>query len=238
MQSSPSAADPLDPGPKGFAHRGLHFGFEVPENSLAAFTAAIDFGAGIECDLRLTADDRIIVFHDSDGRRLCANPVRIGRSNWKDLAGLRIGGHPIPTLESMLDLIGGRVPLLLEIKAERDVRRWAPALRRDLAGYPGRLAILSFDPRVLRILKEEMPGFRRGLNISVDLLPLQRELHIRRAAPDFLGVEYAALSNSWVMKARRSMPVYSWTIRTIEERSQAAVHADALIWEGDGRPRI
>ena len=238
MQSSPSGADPLDPGPKGFAHRGLHFGFEVPENSLAAFAAAADFGAGIECDLRLTADNRIIVFHDSEARRLCASPLKIGRSDWKDLAGLRVGTHPISTLESLLRQVGGRVPLLLEIKVEGDVRRWAPALGRDLAGYEGRFAVLSFDPRVLRVLKIEMPDIRRGLNIGGGLGPLRRELAIRRAAPDFVGVDFTALHQPWVTRLRRSMPVYSWTIRTAEERAQARVHADALIWEGNGRPRI
>ena len=40
MRSSPSAPDPLDPGPAGFAHRGLHRGSEFPENSLIAFAAA------------------------------------------------------------------------------------------------------------------------------------------------------------------------------------------------------
>jgi glycerophosphoryl diester phosphodiesterase len=238
MRSSRSGADPLDPGPKGFAHRGLHFGFEVPENSLAAFAAAIDFGAGIECDLRLTADNRIIVFHDSDARRLCASPLRIGRSNWKDLAGLRVGAHPIPTLENLLEQVGGRVPLLLEIKVEGDLHRWKTALGRELAGYRGRLAVLSFDPRIIRLLGSEMPAVRRGLNIKDGLMPLRRAISIRSAAPDFLGVELSALSKPWATRIRRSMLVYSWTIRTAEDRAQAAVHADALIWEGDGRPRI
>jgi glycerophosphoryl diester phosphodiesterase len=66
MRSSRSRPDPLDPGPLGFAHRGLHFGSAVPENSLEAFHEALELGAGIECDLRLTADDRIVLFHDAD----------------------------------------------------------------------------------------------------------------------------------------------------------------------------
>src|SRR5215207_8236916 len=80
MLSSPSAADPLDPGPAGFAHRGLHYGAQFPENSLLAFAAAMELGAGIECDLRLTADDQILVFHDADAWRMCASPMQIGTS--------------------------------------------------------------------------------------------------------------------------------------------------------------
>jgi glycerophosphoryl diester phosphodiesterase len=238
MRSSPSGADPLDPGPKGFAHRGRHFGSQVPENTLAAFSAAIDFGAGIECDLRLTADDHVVVFHDADARRLCARPLVIGQSQWEDLAGLRISGHAIPRLQSLFDFVDGRVPLLLEVKIEKDLRRWGPILERELRGYDGRFALMSFDPRMLRLLRARMPHIRRGLLIQDRRSFVERRMYVRIAEPDFLAVEFAALGKPWVASARRSRPVYSWTIRTAAERAQAEVQADALIWEGDGRPRI
>jgi glycerophosphoryl diester phosphodiesterase len=237
MRSSPSKPDPLDPGPLGFAHRGLHSGSDAPENSLAAFKAAIEFGAGIECDLRLTADNRLVVFHDADARRLCASPLRIGESKWSDLAGLRIGAHPIPTLESLLALVAGRIPLLFEAKIEGDARRWATALKRDLSRYPGRFAVMSFDPRFCRSLKRDTPGVRRGLLVKDSLRALRRNLYIRVAGADFLGVEVPALGKRWVAAARSAVPIYGWTIRSADERAQASVHADALIWESDGRPR-
>src|SRR5688572_4620210 len=137
MRSSRSEADPLDPGPKGFAHRGLHHGAVLPENSLVAFAAALEVGAGIECDLRLTSDNHVLVFHDADALRMCASPMRIGASRIADLARLRLGDAPIPTLESLLTLVGGRVPLLLEVKMDRDAWRWARALKQALAGYKG-----------------------------------------------------------------------------------------------------
>src|SRR5688572_14072756 len=74
------APDPLDPGPAGFAHRGLHDGATFIENSLIAFAAALERGAGIECDLRLTADDEVVVFHDADALRLCGSHAVIARS--------------------------------------------------------------------------------------------------------------------------------------------------------------
>ena len=57
------------------------------------------------------------------------------------------------------------------------------------------------------------------------------------ADPHFLAVDRAALGKPWVARARRRMPVYSWTIRTAAERAAAERSADALIWEADGRPR-
>jgi glycerophosphoryl diester phosphodiesterase len=236
MRSSPSGPDPLDPGPAGFAHRGLHFGPAFPENSLIAFAAALEKGAGIECDLRLTADDRIVVFHDSDAMRICGSPMQIGKSSWRELSRLSVGEHPMPTLESLLSLVDGRVPLLLEVKVENDIWRWSPALKRALADYQGPFGIMSFDARVPRFLKTKFSGVRRGLVVSDDLDPLKRRLALWFAQADFLAVDRAALGKPWVEGVRRRMPVYSWTIRTAEQRAQAAVHADALIWEADGRP--
>jgi glycerophosphoryl diester phosphodiesterase len=238
MPSLRFAADPLDPGPKGFAHRGLHYGAGFPENSLLAFAAALELGAGIECDLRLTADGQIIVFHDADAWRICASPMRIGQSTLEQLARLRVGDGPIPTLAGLLALVDGKVPLLLEAKVDGDLWRWVPALRRDLDGYGGPSGVMSFDPRLSRLLKTNLPAVRRGLVIRDRLPPLRRWLANRFAAPDFIAVDRLALGRPWVARARKALPIYSWTIRSAAERSQAEVQADVLIWEADGRPRI
>jgi glycerophosphoryl diester phosphodiesterase len=230
------APDPLDPGPIGFAHRGLHYGSGFPENSLIAFAAALELGAGIECDLRLTADDQVVVFHDTDAWRLCASPLRIGQASLKELGRLRLGGQPIPTLGALLELVAGRVPLLLEVKVADDVWRWVPALRRDLAGYHGSFGVMSFDARIPRLLKTNLPEIRRGLVIKDKLSPSKRWLWTWLASPQFLAVEVAAVGKPWVARARERMPVYSWTVRTPEQRRTASVHADAPIWEADGRP--
>lgn len=237
MRSSPSGPDPLDPGPAGFAHRGLHYGSGFPENSLIAFAAGLEAGAGIECDVRLTADDRVVVFHDADAWRMCSSPLVIGRSTHAELTRLRIGEGPIPTLESLLTLVKGVRPLLIEVKTADDIWRWVPALRRDLPGYGGPCGVMSFDARIPRLLKTNMPDVRRGLVIRDALPAWKRAIAFWLADPDFIAVERTALAKPWVARARRRMPVYSWTIRTPEQRSQAAVHADALIWEADGRPR-
>src|SRR6476469_351992 len=157
MRSSRSKPDPLDRGPAGFAHRGLHYGSGILENSLIAFAAALEMGCGIECDLRLTADRRVVVFHDADCMRICGSPLKVGKNDWQELSRLRVGEHPIPTLESLLRLVDGRVPLLLEVKVERDILRWAPALTSALGGYRGAFGVMSFDPRISRLIKTNMP---------------------------------------------------------------------------------
>ena len=236
MRSFRSGPDPLAPGPKGFAHRGLHRGSEFPENSLIAFAAALELGAGIECDLRLTRDNQVLVFHDDDARRICGSPLRIGASSHAELCRLRVGDGPIPTLESLLQMVGGRVPLLLEIKVADDIWRWAPALKQALGRYDGPFGIMSFDARIPRLVKTNLPLVRRGLVIKDRLSPWRRFWAMQLADPQFIAVETAALGKPWVEQARTRMPVYTWTVRNADQRRQAAVHADAAIWENDGRP--
>ncbi len=207
-----------------------------PENGLLAFAAALEAGAGIECDLRLTADDHILVFHDADARRLCGSPVVIGRATAAELARLRVGEHPIPTLEGLLALVGGRVPLLLEVKVADDLWRWLPALTAALAGYSGPFGVMSFEPRLVRLIKTSAPAWRRGLVVADSLPAWKRKLALLLADPDFVAVETTAAVRPWVARQRARRPVYSWTVRTSDQRAALSHRVDALIWEGDGRP--
>jgi len=236
MRSSRSAPDPLDPGSNGFAHRGLHRGPDILENSLTAFAAALEVGAGIECDLRLTADNRIVVFHDADLQRLFANPPVIGRSTLAELRALDLGGAPIPTLAELLALVAGRVPLLLEVKVRRDLWRFGRALAAALTGYAGPFGVMSFHPGLVRWLKTNAPHLRRGLVIRDSLPPFRRWMAMMLADPDFLAVDIAAIRRSWVARERVRVPVYTWTVRTRADLALALAHSDAPIWEADGRP--
>ena len=243
MRSSRSApdarpADPLDPGPLGFAHRGLH-GPGVPENSLAAFDAALAIGAGIECDVRLSADGTAMVFHDRDLRRLCASGLRVEAAPATLLGAQRLfgTGQHIPLLTELLDLAAGRVPLLLELKCrDGNAERLAEAVARDVDQYHGPLGVMSFEPHAIRWFARHRPDRRRGLVISRRASAFDRWSALRAARPHFLAVDRAALAAAWVAKERARRFVYSWTIGTASERETARVQADALIWEADGRP--
>ena len=239
MRSSPSGPDPLDPGPRGFAHRGLH-GSGVPENSLAAFQAALDWGAGIECDVRLSGSGSAIVFHDADLKRICDVALDVERTPTALLTGQRLCGseHYLPALWRVLEMADGRVPLLLELKTHNgNAAQLCNAVLRDLAARTGPVGIMSFDPNVVRWFQRTAPHIRRGLVIGKDLPPVERWLALVTAAPQFLAVHRECLDRPWVASIRKRMPAYAWTIRTPAERAQAEVQADALIWEGDGRPR-
>lgn len=236
MRSSRSKPDPLDPGRNGFAHRGLHRAPAIIENSLTAFAASLEYGAGIECDLRLTADNQIIVFHDADAQRLCGDPAVIARSTHADLAHLKVGGQPLPMLGQLLALVAGRAPMLLEAKVDGDLFRFGCALIAALDDYTGPAGVMSFHPGIMRWLKTNAPHLRRGLVIRESLPPLKRWIAMKLADPAFLAVDVAAIERPWVAAARARMPVYTWTVRTRAQRGIALPRADALIWESDGRP--
>lgn len=234
---SRSAADPLDPGPAGFAHRGLH-GPDVPENSLASLSAALACGAGFETDLRLSADGVPMVFHDIDAIRMCGSPAIFSGTPAAELAALHLLGtqERVPTLAQLLELDAGRIPLLLELKSEANAARFAAAVAGLLEQYEGPAGVMSFDPFVGRWLARRAPRVRRGLVLSDKDPAAVRIAKMTIARPQFLAVKHSELGRPWVARARRRMPVYSWTIRDADQRRQAAVHADALIWEADGRP--
>ena len=198
MPSSRSGPDPLDPGPAGFAHRGLH-GPGIPENSLAAFAAAVEFGAGIECDVRLSGDGRPMLFHDHDLRRLCASALTVESTPAKLLQVQRLfdSNEHIPGLEELLALVRGRVPILFEIKCHAgNVARLTQAVMSFLEDYAGPFGLMSFEPDVGKWLRRNAPQVRRGLVVSRRASPVARWLGIRTSSPHFLAIDRAAISVS------------------------------------------
>jgi len=146
-----------------YAHRGLHSD-SVPENSLAAFELAARAGAGIELDIQLTKDKRVVVFHDYTLDRMCGVKGRVCDFTLAELRNLRLKGtaERIPTFVEVLRLIDGRVPLLVELKGEsRDVSL-CPRAARILDNYRGAFCIESFNPALLAWFKNYRPRYARG----------------------------------------------------------------------------
>lgn len=226
-----------------YAHRGLH-GEGRPENSPSAFAAAIARGFGIECDIQRSSDGQAIVFHDSDLDRLTAETGPLIERSAAQLGTIHIldSADTIPTLRQLLDGVAGRVPLLIEIKAEPGTRIAAIclAVRRLLEGYRGPVAVMSFDPRVPRWFARHSPHVVHGLVMSEEgsrtlFARTRRHILLWRAHADFLAYDVRDLPSRFAAaQRRRGFPVLSWTVRTPELLARAARHADAPIAEGAG----
>ena len=102
-----------------YAHRGLHKGNKPgtpPENSLAAFELACKAGYGIELDVQLSSDGIVMVFHDDTIVRMTGKEGKVSDYTAEELGSIKLADsdETIPTFRQVLDLVDGRVPLLVE----------------------------------------------------------------------------------------------------------------------------
>ena len=156
-----------------YAHRGLHdLSKGRPENSMAAFRAAVERGVGVELDVHLMADGELAVVHDSDLTRLCGKTVCIEDLTAADLADYPLQGtaETIPLFRDVLALFEGKTPLVVELKAERgNANALTDAAMVLLGSWKGTYCVESFHPGVLLRLKERYPEVIRG-QLSQDFL--------------------------------------------------------------------
>ena len=150
---------------RNFAHRGLHDQRRtVPENSLAAFRLAKEHGYGVELDVHLTLDNKLVVFHDDTTDRVCGVPGRVEDMSWPQLSALRLCGtdERMPLLREVLELMGGKYPIIVELKrGSRNVKLCRMVLR-ELEQYSGPVCIESFDPFIVAWFRKHAPGILRG----------------------------------------------------------------------------
>ncbi|UWR30269.1 phosphodiesterase [Sulfitobacter sp. W002] len=234
------------------AHRALHdLSAGRPENSRAAVRAAVDAGVGIEIDLQLSADNKAMVFHDYALERLTPErgAVRLREASALAAIPLKGGDEGIPTLEEILDLIAGRVPLLVEFKDQDgamgpDVGPLETAAAELLGRYRGDLAVMSFNPHSVRALARLLPDVPRGLTTSAyrpDEWPLPAATCDRlRGIPDyadtgscFISHEADDLNRPRVAELKADgAAVLCWTIRSQAEEDIARQVAQNVTFEG------
>ena len=207
---------------------------------MAAFRKAVESEAGIECDLQLSLDGFPMVFHDDDLRRLCGLNVTVDSLDAAALMRLHVQRtrECIPRLGDLLKMVDGSVPLLLELKFARGrTERLCASVAAAVRRYGGPFGVMSFEPVVGDWFATHCPQIRRGLVLDGSDLAWERDGKIARSQCDFVAVKTSAVGDSWVAELRHDgIDVLCWTVRNPKQRAQAAVHADALIWEADGRP--
>jgi glycerophosphoryl diester phosphodiesterase len=231
------------------AHRGYHDATAGRiENTLGAAEAAIDKNFAIECDLQLTADGRVIVFHDITLDRLTTTSGEVARKTLSEIRGVRFrdGNAAIPTLEDLLDLVGGQVALFIELKSRFTGDRLLEAATAPiLAGYQGPAAVMSFDPGSMTAMRRLSPSLPRGMIAGQFTaegwpeLPWATRIANRSllaaplVGPDFVAYDVTALPASPPLALRHffHLPLLTWTVRTEDERATAREWADQIIFE-------
>jgi glycerophosphoryl diester phosphodiesterase len=237
------------------AHRGLHDEKHgVVENSLAAARRAVASNYGVECDVQMSADGEVFVFHDFTLERLTDGLGKVADQTAARLAatGLRGGGETIPTLAALLDVMGTDHVLVIEIKsAFTGDLRLAERTARIVAGHPGRIVLKSFDPQVMAHLRcnrdrlgiagvplgmvaeahydDEEWNFLSAEEKSV----LSHFLHWDATRPDFLSYSVNDFPHAVPHLLRRALniPVMTWTVRTPAQLHTASLWADQIVFE-------
>lgn len=237
------------------AHRGLHDEKHgVVENSLTAARRAIASNYGVECDVQMSADGEVFVFHDFTLERLTDGQGRVSDQSAAQVASrkLRCGGETIPSLAALLEVIGADHVLVIEIKsAFTGDMRLAEHTARIVAEHPGRIALKSFDPQVmahLRVNRERLgiAGVPLGMVAEAhyddeewnflsaeDKRALANFLHWDATRPDFLSYSVNDFPHAVPHLLRRALniPVMTWTVRTPAQYQAASLWADQIVFE-------
>ncbi|MGL6104996.1 glycerophosphodiester phosphodiesterase [Romboutsia sp.] len=226
------------------AHRGL-FNETNPENSIAAFKNSIENNYAIELDAQFTKDKEVVVFHDDNLERMTGNTKDVSELEYMELKELKLNNsnESIPLLKDVLKVVGGKVPILIEIKDCKNIKELGEATYKITQNYKGKYAVQSFNPFVLEWYKKNASEVARGQlsgtfsdekgNLkSYEIFLLKNIMLNFKSRPNFMSYELSGLPNSRVEQLRnKDIPIISWTIRNKDDLKKAYKYSDNIIFD-------
>ena len=212
---------------KPVAHRGLHDNITIPENSLAAYKNAVEHGYPIEFDIHLTNDNKLVLHHDSTLLRTCGMKARIKNIDTNNLEKYKLfkTDEHIPTFDQILEVVDGKVGLIIEIKKTSRPATVCKLVMERLKTYKGNYCIESFDLNVVNYIHRHYPEVILGQ--LYDYIPWQRFAALsalQHLKVDFMAVcilngEYKRYMN--IKKNHPNLLFIAWTVRTKEQQELA-----------------
>lgn len=236
---------------RNYAHRGLFTPDQkTPENSLPAFAAAVKAGYGVELDVQFSSDKKLLVFHDDTLDRMTGTKGWVRDFPYEQIIAMPLAGtaEHAPLLREVLETLGGRVPMILEIKSRSEytaayLDELCAATLEALKDYNGPYCIESFDPRVVQRIRRMAPDVLRGQ--LVDCYDAYRKegtkpwnaYGISHCFCNFLGrpnfVAWCPARPNWAVRlnGRLGAMLVNWT--ALPENDQAALQKqyDAVIFQ-------
>lgn len=230
-----------------YAHRGLYNNlWKIPENSLRAFSQAVDHHYGIELDVHLTKDHQLAVFHDDTLWRMCHQSQRISETNYNDLKNIHLldSSEHIPLLTDVLTLVNGRVPIIIELKVDHhNYNELCEAVDKVMADYTGDYCIESFHPlavRWYRLNRNEVLRGQLSCRFSKDpdhyhplLFAITHFFTNIVSRPDFIAYHYKEINCfSFAIQHRlfKAMTVL-WTVNDLNDYSRLKKAGHTIIFE-------
>lgn len=222
------------------------------ENSVKSIQAALDAGYGIEIDVQLTSDGHAMVFHDDRLDRLTGEQGRVRARTRAQLEAIPLtdDGGMIPSLQKVLGMVAGKVPLVIEIKDQDgkmgpNVGTLEAATCAALADYKGDIALMSFNPHAVAACAELAPDIPRGIVTSSYQAQFWPEVpattrDVLRAIPDydrtgacFISHEAGDLDRPRVAELKaQGAQILTWTIRSTKAEAEARRIVDNITFEG------
>ncbi len=229
-----------------YAHRGLHdLDAGIPENSIKAFEYAGISGYGIELDVRLSADNEVMVFHDDTLKRMCGRDVQFIELTKDELENIHLlnTSYTVPSFKNVLKVIDKSTPLIVELKTVEDYELLCKLTYDILKDYDGTYCIESFDPRIVAWFKKNAPHVIRG-QLSANLMRsddftwalkfvLTNLLSNFLARPHFIAYSYKDMDNLCFLIVTRIFKAISvaWTVRDEKTFSSLTDKCDMIIFE-------
>ena len=229
-----------------YAHRGFHDNHsDAPENSARAMALAVENGYGIELDVQLTKDEKVVVFHDATLKRVCGVDAKVNSMTYEELQQLRLFGteERIPLFSDVLKIIGGKVPLIMEVKMVDAKTRVCELADKELEGYQGVYCMESFHPFAVQWYKKNRPDVVRGQLSANFKKEGQKEglqewlVHMLLinvlGRPDFVAYSHKSANNlSRRLTGMFGACAVAWTIRSQTELDENHKKFDLFIFEG------
>lgn len=149
---------------KYIAHRGLFNNVDIPENTISSFSKAVENNYGIELDVQLTTDNKLVVFHDESLLRMTGIDKLLRECSYDEIKDIKLlkTNETIPLFEDVLKVLHKDTPLIIEVKPEGRYIETTKATVEMMRNYDGLYNMESFNPYVVKYLKENEPQIIRG----------------------------------------------------------------------------
>ncbi|MGM9986930.1 MAG: glycerophosphodiester phosphodiesterase family protein [Bacillaceae bacterium] len=230
---------------RSFAHRGLVYNdISIPENSLLAFETAKNKGYGIELDVILTKDDKLVVFHDDCLERMTTIKKKVWDCTYEELnrCPLKDSGQFIPLLSDVLTMVDGKVPIIVEIKTMKNRNKLCESVLNQIINYNGPICVESFDPLIVRWFKRHARNVIRGQismryqdegNLSFIMKFLLENMMFNfLSRPHFISYSYPDRDKlCFQINRLLRYPTIGWTIRSDKEITNGMKCFDSVIFE-------
>ncbi len=207
------------------AHRGIHDNITTPENSISSFKKAIDKNLPIEFDIQLTKDNKLVIFHDDNLKRMTGVDKFIQEMNFDEVRKLKLlnTNESIPTFKEVLDLVNKKVLLDIEIKNTNKKKQVVELVLKELENYKGEVYLKSFNPIIVKQIKKKTDKYKLGLlitdkyNINIVDFIFKTNLPIYYLKPDFLAIKKTMLTKKYYKHFKDHYNIFIWTIKTEKE---------------------